>query len=244
LSYNGELRKIRDKNKRNELGSLAASFDKMRQIVLDKIQIINKHNDQLEATVHQRTVELEKANLELEKLASYDPLTGLANRRLFYNNLASFISLAERHNSGMAIFSIDLQKFKDINDNWGHKAGDRYLKEFAARLNSVSRESDCIARIGGDEFVILLHDINEETWEDTLQKFIDATHAPFDWAGYKLHFAANYGVALYPTHGTDGNTLLHYADEAMYAAKNSGKEYALFSHRTEDIFRFKAKTRT
>ena len=161
---------------------------------------------------------------QMVNLAHYDPLTGLPNRTLLADRLQQAIVTAKREKSHMAMMFVDLDKFKPINDTLGHHIGDLMLKEVAKRMLACLRESDTAARIGGDEFVVLLPNIEQVA--DALavgEKIRHALFQSFKLAGKDLNISSSIGVAVYPEHGTDEKSLLTNADAAMYNAKQGGR---------------------
>ena len=162
---------------------------------------------------------------EMTRLAFHDPLTMLPNRRLFRDRVQMAISLAQRASKRLSLIMIDLDHFKPINDLHGHLMGDELLKAVVLRMLACLRESDTLARIGGDEFVLLLPEINDE--QDALgvaEKIRAALCVPFRIDdGLVVSISCSIGVALYPAHGQDEQQLLACADKAMYAAKDSGR---------------------
>ncbi len=168
--------------------------------------------------------ERKAAEAHMHNLAHYDPLTGLPNRTLLADRLQQAIVSAKREKSHMALMFVDLDKFKPINDMLGHHVGDLMLKEVAKRMHECMRESDTAARIGGDEFVVLLPLIEEVA--DALsvaEKIRDSLNQSFKLAGQELSISSSIGVAVYPDHGTDEKLLLTNADIAMYNAKEAGR---------------------
>jgi diguanylate cyclase len=160
----------------------------------------------------------------------HDPLTGLPNRELFDDRLAQAIAMAERHAWTLAVMFIDLDRFKTINDERGHAAGDAVLKQTALRLNLYSREEDTVCRLGGDEFLILL--INPQgagTAERIAQGVLKEISAPIEMEGLSMRVAASIGIACYPEHATTAVQLVSNADAAMYAAKGTGDGVRLWS---------------
>lgn len=171
---------------------------------------------------------------ELHQLAFYDKLTDLPNRRLFMDRLRHAIQDAAHNGKIFAVFFMDLDNFKFINDTLGHDAGDELLIQVSKRLKSSIRANDLVTRLGGDEFTILIADIepNKEAYLEKLaEKIISQLAAePFLINDRSLSMSTSLGVATYPNHGLDGDTLLRNADIAMYSAKKSGKnQYAIFS---------------
>ncbi len=157
-------------------------------------------------------------------IAMHDALTGLPNRVLFNERLASAVAQARRHERGLAVLFVDLDRFKLINDTLGHEAGDDLLRETARRLIENLRAGDAVARLGGDEFVVLLEEVAERHYVASVsQKLIAALAAPFVIKGREYHITASVGVSVYPEDGDDPPTLLKHADSAMYRAKEQGR---------------------
>jgi diguanylate cyclase (GGDEF)-like protein/PAS domain S-box-containing protein len=168
--------------------------------------------------------EKKRAEARMEYLALHDPLTGLPNRILFNERLAAAISLAHRRQQALGVLFLDLNGFKEINDTLGHGAGDHVLKEVAGRLVSCVRESDAVARFGGDEFVVMLNDLPDgRDAEGVAEKILRALQQPLWLADRDFHLSASIGIALFPDHGADGDALLAKADAAMYRAKGGSR---------------------
>ncbi len=156
--------------------------------------------------------------------ANYDLLTELPNRRMFHELLEQAIRKAKRYNTSLAMLFIDLDHFKDINDTFGHYIGDTLLKEAAERLRRCVRESDIVARAGGDEFVVLLDDVIDPSDVNRVaQNILSALSSPFNLDTRIAHVSASVGVTFYPEDATTIEDLMKNADHAMYAAKNSGR---------------------
>ena len=165
--------------------------------------------------------ELERSRAALREEATHDPLTGLANRRLFYDRLHQAIRHAHRYGGKMCILYVDLDRFKDINDRHGHHVGDVVLTEVAKRLTSSIRDSDTVARMGGDEFAVLLEAVQGR--EDCLtaaHNIEQALNADMGLFGLDVVIAASVGLAIYPDDGADEDALLRAADAAMYRVKS------------------------
>ncbi len=161
----------------------------------------------------------------IRHLAQHDMLTGLPNRALFSDRLQLALAVARREQRQLAVLFIDLDRFKPVNDHLGHRAGDLLLKEVAPRMLGCVRESDSVARIGGDEFVILLRGVdNADAALGVAEKIRHSLARPYLVAGHALRISASIGVALYPEHGGDENELAKHADIAMYQAKNAGHD--------------------
>jgi len=187
---------------------------------------IRKHNRQLA----QANEQLEEVNAQLQHVAMHDALSGLPNRLLLADRLSQAIAQAERHQNRFAVFVVDLDRFKAINDSLGHLAGDAMLKEVARRLASVLRKADTLARLGGDEFVLVLNEISSAQDVETIAGRVLADIArPVKLSDLELHTSASIGISLFPADGTDAETLLQHADAAMYHAKKNGRNtYQLF----------------
>ena len=161
---------------------------------------------------------------ELERVAQYDPLTGVPNRRLLADRLHQAIAQVRRSGRQLAICYLDLDGFKPVNDRLGHAAGDQLLIEVARRLQGVMRESDSLARLGGDEFVLLFTELAEPQDAPLVcERILRAVNAPVRIADTTVRVSASIGVTLYPQDDGDGDALLRHADQAMYSAKEAGK---------------------
>ena len=160
---------------------------------------------------------------KLSHASQHDPLTGLPNRRLFQDRLENALARVRRSQGSMALLYLDLDKFKDINDMFGHAAGDALLQETARRLKNCVRDSDTVARLGGDEFVVLLESAGlAANGAAIAAKIRDAVGQPVQIGNERLQVLPSIGLALYPEHGSSGEALLKQADEAMYRQKRGG----------------------
>jgi diguanylate cyclase (GGDEF)-like protein len=179
---------------------------------------------QLRESVHllrERDKSLAMANLELKRQATHDALTGIPNRGLFVEHLES--AVAEKRPFAVCVF--DLDRFKIINDSLGHGAGDALLKNVSARLRTIVRSTDTVARAGGDEFLLLLRDTGStEGIETLIVRWMTALSQPYQVTGLELHVSPSIGIARYPHDGTGAEELLARADEAMYFAKRNGRK--------------------
>ena len=162
-------------------------------------------------------------------MAYHDPLTDLPNRTLFYDRLQQAIIAGHREKEAVALLLLDLDRFKEINDSFGHHYGDLLLKQLGPRIRGTLRESDTVARLGGDEFAVLLPRTTIEGAVLSARKIIEALEMPFVLEGESLGIGVSIGVGLCPDHGNDFDLLLQRADTAMYAAKHSGKGYAIYA---------------
>ncbi|RJX33503.1 MAG: diguanylate cyclase [Oxalobacter sp.] len=162
-------------------------------------------------------------------LAHYDVTTGLPNRALFSDRLRQSVLAAKRYQANLALLFIDLDKFKPVNDRFGHDVGDQLLKEVAQRIRDCIRESDTAARIGGDEFVVLLPGTNtEQNVKAIAHKVLQEIERSFDIENHDISISASIGIAIYPEHGEDVRNILKNADHAMYQAKH-GKGASIVS---------------
>ena len=168
---------------------------------------------------------------QVEHLAYHDALTGLPNRPLFMDRLIVAVAQANRSNQKLAVFFLDLDRFKDINDSLGHSVGDTLLKSAADRIRRCVREGDTVARFGGDEFTLLIPRIDKiEDAAKIADKVIDALKPPFVINGQELVITTSIGVAIYPSDGLDPETLVRNSDAAMYRAKDQGRDnYQLYA---------------
>ncbi len=169
-------------------------------------------------------IERKKIEQRLLTLSHYDPLTGLANRNLFYLKLTDGIIHALRGNSLLALFFLDLDHFKEVNDSLGHPIGDRLLQDVASRLKGATRASDTVARLGGDEFAIIATHLKDENDVTLLAKKLTTSfNEPFKLSGNQITTHTSIGIALCPAHGHDPDDLLRHADLALYQAKAAGR---------------------
>lgn len=204
-----------------------------------------KRNEALNNAISQ----VKKAENRLRQLAYYDNLTALPNRQLFLEQLETLLRLAERENKQLALFFIDLDNFKRINDSLGHSVGDQLLKAVAERLSKSLRTSDLVAkfteasgnpslgvsRLGGDEFTVLLNNVNgADSVAKVAQRIIDAMRETFVIHGHELVVTPSIGIAMYPDDASSVETFLKLADTAMYHAKNAGRNnFAFYSSSME-----------
>ncbi len=174
---------------------------------------------------------VEKQAKLLKYQASHDPLTNLPNRAYFQQKIVETINNAKNHNTGFALLFLDLDHFKDINDSLGHQIGDKVLQEFANRLQESVRHDDTLARIGGDEFTIILNNIKKiDTISAIANKIIKTMQEPIKLASKELHITTSIGISLYPKHTQDKSNLIKFADTAMYKAKEEGRNtYQIYS---------------
>ena len=167
---------------------------------------------------------LKQTNEQITDLAHHDNLTGLPNRILFYDRLNQAIKRARRDNAQIALFYLDLDGFKLVNDTLGHDAGDALLREASKRMLACVRESDTVARMGGDEFtVILCKALTDNIKDRVARQIVEALAEPFMINGKSCMVSVSIGISLYPDHGDTAEQLVKIADAAMYLAKRGGK---------------------
>lgn len=177
---------------------------------------------------------LKQSEEQLERLAHHDPLTELPNRLLFNARLSHALEHSRRANQRLALLFIDLDRFKHINDSFGHGVGDELLRQVAGRLTGCMREEDTVARIGGDEFIVLLESIGEPTHVVVAaEKIIDNFALPFQLQEREVFISPSIGISIYPRDGSDCGSLLRNADTAMYRAKEAGRNG--FAFYTEEM---------
>jgi len=212
---------------KDEVALLGQTFDDMVtsfRITVEKLRTgeneLREARDHLESRVDERTLELATANKKLEKLAMHDPLTNLPNRSLLLARLQQTIEIS--HNQiTFAVLVMDLDRFKEVNDSLGHDVGDEVLVQVSARIKKLLRKYDTVARIGGDEFVVILSDVTTEQAILISEKIETKLSADFLISEHKFNIGCSIGIAMFPHHGTDSAVLLKCADIAMYVAKRN-----------------------
>lgn len=195
--------------------------------VLDRGKVVSRTDEGaplLMCGTHQEITKRKQYEEKIRHLANHDSLTGLPNLRVATDRLAMALKQAQRGKTLLAILFIDLDGFKNVNDNHGHDAGDLVLKKIAKRLASSVRATDTVARIGGDEFIVLLTEMYcADIAEKIAEKIIQQVSQAISFNNINLQVGASIGIALYPDNGDDPESLLKRADDAMYVIKNSGK---------------------
>src|SRR5712691_9733920 len=214
---------------RDEVGTMAASFNTMQEQVARAAGALDGAREGLRQVRDALTV----SNAELAALASTDSLTGLPNRTLLLADIAEALPKAERAGEGMALLTLDLDRFKEVNDTFGHQLGDKLLQQVGLRLRQSVCAAAAVARLGGDEFAVFLSLADEASARQVASALCAALEEPFLVEGYPLHVEASMGIALYPTHGNDPLTLFRRADVAMYTAKERHEGYALYDTRRD-----------
>ena len=182
-------------------------------------------------TIFRDVIVSRERRLQMLHLAEHDALTELPNRLLLSDRLARSIALSRRYGRRLAVLFIDCDKFKHINDTLGHAIGDQVLRSIAKRLTACVRESDTVSRHGGDEFLILLSEVDHAQDAGVIaEKIVQSVSEPHNIAGHELRLTVSVGISLYPEDGQDAQSLIMRADAAMYHAKNSGRDQVGFYH--------------
>ena len=192
-----------------------------RKLANSKSELADTRSELSDTQVHEK---------EARHLSLHDVVTGLPNRSLFSDRLKTALALAGRHSWCLAVMFIDLDKFKNINDTYGHDAGDKVLRMIGERLRAAVRGEDSVGRQGGDEFLYLMLEVKEKSdVAKTATKIIESIAQPCEFEGLSLTVEPSIGIALYPQDGKSANALLKNADSAMYKAKQSETGYAFCS---------------
>ena len=207
------------------LAALLGRLRAERQALHTANRRLDQLNLELEARVAERTARLDEVNARLEQLAMTDPLTGLFNRRAFDAVAHAAVENARRHRRPLALVMIDIDHFKAVNDRHGHAGGDEVLRQVAAALQGLLRGADCLARLGGEEFVVLAPETDLDSAMALAQRMRDALRG----LAVPLHGAtqpvtASFGVTVLGTHGDDLGAMLRRADQALYASKRGGRD--------------------
>jgi len=187
-------------------------------------RVIRARAEHLSLVVEERTAELQESHRELEQLAHFDPLTALANRRMFVDDFRKMLLQRRGKQDEFALLLIDFDKFKRINDTFGHDAGDAFLVEAAKRLSALVRSSDCIARLGGDEFAILVAREHDQAGIGSVcDRIVHCFSSPIEFRGANIVTTVSVGAAMFPEHGKSEKELYKAADLALYEVKRKGR---------------------
>jgi len=208
------------------LGALSLLYVEPQQPDLDDMQVVGISTDLAGIAIESR-----RAEERILHLAHYDELTGLPNRFLFIQHLDKALAHAERQHGRLAVLFLDLDRFKNINDTFGHEAGDQVLRDTAGRMREALRDQDTIARVGGDEFLALVEDYRDpRKLGEIAERLLVAAAAPFKLGDDDYRLSVSIGIAIYPDDGIDTQALLKNADIAMYRAKATGRDnYQFYS---------------
>ncbi len=204
-----------------ELNDAAQALGQGEEVVLPSVRL------QEAEAVGVALLQASQAMKQVKFLAQHDALTALPNRLLFDEVADRNLAFAQRRGHTLAVLAIDLDGFKTVNDTQGHAAGDEVLKTVAQRIQAAIRASDIVARIGGDEFILLLSEVDEAAAMDTAERIVQALSEPYPQVLAPV--SASAGVALFPHHGADTKTLALAADQALYRAKQAGKRRAVLA---------------
>jgi len=219
LSDGGHARTgLLDDRRKDEFGLLAYHFNQSKKA-------LDSNNRNLKLQIKERR----QAEKKLKHLALHDPLTGLPNRLLFQDRLQQAIALSKRNGHKFAVFFMDLDNFKIINDTMGHEVGDELLKEVAKRLSDTGRDMDTVARLGGDEFAFIINKV--KTIENAVivaQRLNKLLKKPIEVSGNKINMGSSIGVTMFPDDAENSEELLRNADIAMYQAKDDGRNVIRF----------------
>lgn len=197
----------------------------------DELGMLGRHLSRVQEELRGLFTQLGNKNAQLQQMAFYDQLTGLPNRSLFIDLVQREMLSAHRHQQQFGIFFIDLDRFKAVNDSMGHAAGDALLMEVARRLSDVLREVDVVCRQSGDEFLVLVRDIDHwESLGEMAQRVLRAIEQPVVLANAPVKVSASIGISLYPEDGQDFETLIKHADIAVYQAKTLGRARYSYFH--------------
>ncbi len=223
IAENNWQGKINQRTRIKELRELFNILDSQLQLIQGQQKTQNEHREYLEKEILKKIEELESANQRLQEISKTDELTGLPNRRDIKEKIALEISRAKRFHSNFSLLLLDIDYFKKINDTFGHLAGDYVLKEFANIAQKLLRKYDHAARFGGEEFLIVLPETNEESAKIVAERFRSFIEAyPFDYNGNKLRITVSIGIVLFDQNtGLEGSLLL--ADKALYRSKENGR---------------------
>ena len=195
------------------------------------LMLVSKFSISMLSEKVQLLQELENQKAELEHLANHDMLTGLPSLRRAEGKLNEIMVTSKRNGTSTALLYLDLDGFKEINDTYGHEAGDSVLKAISDRFSDIIRDTDICCRIGGDEFLIIACDIKQlHCVKDMCERLVAAASAPVEYQGHKLIVGVSIGAALYPDHAQDARTLRLKADEVMYEVKRKGKNNYLIAN--------------
>ena len=214
----------------------------VEQGIVDCVQLSSTSSVSLALTIAgaARIAQAERRSADstakLTRKTLYDNLSELPNRELFFDRLDQVIALARREQRQIAVLTMDLNGFKQVNATLGHYVGDKLLQEVATRIRDVARDSDTVARLGGDEFAqVMPTGATVAGAIRAAEKAIDALRTPIDVDGHHLATGISIGIAVFPLHGEDSSTLMRHADTAMYAAKRNATGYAVHSGDAEEI---------
>ncbi len=213
----------------NVSAGLAGVFFLIRYFINEKEENANVRLEREHNALLEKSKELKEANAQLSYYANHDALTKLPNRYFLYKVLDEKIKIAMHNNRTMAVIFIDLDGFKEVNNSYGHSVGDKLLSTVASRLNALVNENDLIARVGGDEFVLIMSNIDKLT--EVTQKaedIIQTVNDDYPFLSSDMQVGVSIGISLFPKHSNDIDELIDFADKAMYTVKEGVKNSYLF----------------
>lgn len=220
--------------------SVFSKDNKLYYLEITEVPIIDKDGnlESVEGIVRDIT-KYHEAQYKIEHMAMHDSLTGLCNRACLYDQLDIMISAAKRSKQKFAVLFLDLDRFKYINDTLGHDIGDMLLKNVSQRLLHMIRKDDVISRIGGDEFVMVLNNVDEKSLLGIVNKILKLLRTTWNIEHHELHVTSSIGIAMYPDDGETRKDLMKHADMAMYHAKELGRDnVSFFTDSINDVFHF------
>lgn len=229
LTANDRIKLKNAIKKNNFVRDFEMKLKKTNGVVMDCLLTISSKKDEHGKIIQYQGIvrditEKKRTDDAIKYMAFHDALTGLPNRSLFNDRLAMSIAHAERFDEKVAVMMLDLDKFKFINDTYGHSVGDLLLKAVAKKLTKQIRKGDTVARLGGDEFMLIFADLKQTDDVNVItEKIIEDFQPPVKINGYTLSITTSIGIAIYPNHGTDSETLIRNADIAMYIVKQTGR---------------------
>lgn len=236
-----ELKRARAQTEaaRKELAKVKETLTVVSEAKTAEIETLVEVNANLviaAAQSHSATDSCEKALDEVTRSATFDPLTGLPNRVLLMDRLEHDLAMARRTVGQLALLFLDLDGFKDINDSYGHGTGDEILKTVAQRLSNTVRETDTVSRHGGDEFLVLLPELQQPDDAGSIaRELLNALGQTFTLGEQHFELRASIGIGLFPQDAADAQALIECADQAMYRSKRSGRgAFAYFQQAAED----------
>lgn len=201
----------------------------------DELGLLSERVNTMSMNLQTNTQELVNKNKEIEFHANYDFLTGLPNLRLFNETFQKRIESAAKHDSSIAVLFIDLDRFKWINDTYGHSVGDYFLKETSKRITDMLKANELGSRIGGDEFILLLLGYSQDTIAEKAEQISSLLSQPLLYEGQEISVTPSIGISLFPENGDSVETLVKHADIAMYRAKEQGRNnYQFYAYEMED----------
>lgn len=197
---------------------------------------INDLNNKLTDEINNKTREIQSQHDEMQKIATHDSLTGLPNRLLFLDRLEHGIEQASRHRNSLYVLFLDLDRFKEVNDTYGHETGDKLLHKISFLLKSIVRKEDTISRLGGDEFTIILQEVDAKYISRITKKIIEKMQEKIIIDGKNIYTTFSIGISKYPEDGSNSEMLLRNADTAMYKAKEMGKnQYQFYNKQMTEL---------